>query len=238
MLERFTDRARQVVVLAQQEARALDHDHIGTEHILLGLIGEGQGVAVMALTSLEISLDEIRQEVEAVIGLGTSQRPMTRHIPFTPRAKKVLELSLREAHLLGADYIGTEHILLGLVREGDGVGAQVLIGAGVDLDRLRQLETAATGGLRPDLTILLDVPVETGLARKAPGDVTRFEAEFDLDFHRRVRGGFLALASAEPDRFVVVDATRPVEDVTIGVAAAADRLAAAGEPNGRPTRNP
>lgn len=111
-------------------------------------------------------------------------------------------------------------------------------GAGVDLDRLRQLETAATGGLRPDLTILLDVPVETGLARKAPGDVTRFEAEFDLDFHRRVRGGFLALASAEPDRFVVVDATRPVEDVTIGVAAAADRLAAAGEPNGRPTRNP
>ena len=97
-------------------------------------------------------------------------------------------------------------------------------GAGVALERLRELEAAATGGLRPDLTILLDVPVETGLARKAPGDVTRFEAEFDLDFHRRVRDGFLALASAEPERFAVIDATRTVEDVTIAVDAAADRL--------------
>jgi dTMP kinase len=111
-------------------------------------------------------------------------------------------------------------------------------GAGVPLERLRELETAATDGLRPDLTILLDVPVEIGLARKAPGDVTRFEAEFDLGFHRRVRDGFLALATAEPDRFVVVDATRPVADVTIDVIAAADRLVGVGEPNGEPTRNP
>ena len=111
-------------------------------------------------------------------------------------------------------------------------------GAGVGLERLRELEAAATGGLRPDLTILLDVPVEVGLARKAPGDVTRFEAEFDLDFHRRVRNGFLALARAEPGRFVLIDATRRVQDVTIGVAAAADRLVGVGEPDGEPTRNP
>ena len=111
-------------------------------------------------------------------------------------------------------------------------------GAGVPLERLRELESAATDGLRPDLTILLDVPVETGLARKAPGDVTRFEAEFDLAFHGRVRDGFVALASAEPDRFAVVDATRSVEDVTIDAIAAADRLVGLGEPNGRPTRNP
>jgi dTMP kinase len=111
-------------------------------------------------------------------------------------------------------------------------------GAGVPLETLRGLESAATGGVRPDLTILLDVPVETGLARKAPGDVTRFEAEFDLDFHRRVRAGFMALADADPARFAVIDATRPVEDVTIGVVTAADRLVRAGEPNGQPTRNP
>lgn len=111
-------------------------------------------------------------------------------------------------------------------------------GAGVALERLRELESAATDGLRPDLTILLDLPVQAGLARKAPGDVTRFEAEFDLDFHRRVRDGFLALAAAEPDRFAVVDATQPVDDVTIGVIAAADRVVGAGEPNGQPARNP
>jgi dTMP kinase len=111
-------------------------------------------------------------------------------------------------------------------------------GSGVPLERLRELEAAATDGLRPDLTILLDLPVEAGLARKAPGDVTRFEAEFDLDFHRRVRDGFLALAAADPARFAVVDATQPVDDVTIGVIAAADRLVGAGEPNGQPARNP
>ena len=106
------------------------------------------------------------------------------------------------------------------------------------LERLRELESAATDGLRPDLTILLDLPVEAGLARKAPGDVTRFEAEFDLDFHRRVRHGFLALAAAEPARFAVVDATQSVGDVTIGVIAATDRLVGSGEPNGQPARNP
>jgi ATP-dependent Clp protease ATP-binding subunit ClpC len=136
MFERFTDRARRVVVLAQEEARMLNHNYIGTEHILLGLIHEGQGVAAKALTALGIRLDATRQAVEDIIGLGM-QAP-SGHIPFTPRSKKVLELSLREALNLGADYIGTEHILLALLREGDGVGAQILVGAGVDLNRARQ----------------------------------------------------------------------------------------------------
>jgi len=135
MFERFTDRARRVVVLAQEEARLLNHDHIGTEHILLGLIHEGEGVAYLALTELGISLDAVRAQVEAEIGQG-SEAPGG-HIPFTPRAKKVLELSLREALQLGHNYIGTEHILLGLIREGEGVAAQVLVGLGAGLDRVR-----------------------------------------------------------------------------------------------------
>jgi ATP-dependent Clp protease ATP-binding subunit ClpC len=136
MFERFTDRARRVVVLAQQEARRLDHNYIGTEHILLGLIHEGEGVAARALESLGISLDAVRQQVEEIIGRG--QQAPSGHIPFTPRAKKVLELSLRESLQLGHDYIGTEHILLGLLREGDGVAAQVLVRLGADLNQVRQ----------------------------------------------------------------------------------------------------
>ena len=136
MFERFTDRARRVVVLAQEEARLLNHNYIGTEHILLGLIHEGEGVAYLALTELGISLDAVRAQVEAEIGQG-SEAPGG-HIPFTPRAKKVLELSLREALQLGHNYIGTEHILLGLIREGEGVAAQVLVGLGAGLDRVRQ----------------------------------------------------------------------------------------------------
>jgi ATP-dependent Clp protease ATP-binding subunit ClpA len=136
MFERFTDRARRVVVLAQEEARMLNHNYIGTEHILLGLIHEGQGVAAQALTSLGISLEAVRQQVEEIIGLG--QQAQSGHIPFTPRAKKVLELSLREALQLGHNYIGTEHILLGLIREGEGVAAQVLVRLGADLNRVRQ----------------------------------------------------------------------------------------------------
>jgi ATP-dependent Clp protease ATP-binding subunit ClpA len=136
MFQRFTDRARRVVVLAQEEARRLEHNYIGTEHILLGLIREGEGVAAEALKSLRISLDPVRQQVEEIIGRG--QEPLQGHIPFTPRAKKVLELSLREALQLGHDYIGTEHILLGLIRESDGVAAQVLVKLGADLNRVRQ----------------------------------------------------------------------------------------------------
>jgi ATP-dependent Clp protease ATP-binding subunit ClpC len=136
MFERFTDRARRVVVLAQEEARMLNHNYIGTEHILLGLIHEGEGVAAKALESLGISLEGVRNQVEEIIGQG--QQAPSGHIPFTPRAKKVLELSLREALQLGHNYIGTEHILLGLIREGEGVAAQVLVKLGADLNRVRQ----------------------------------------------------------------------------------------------------
>ena len=136
MFERFTDRARRVVVLAQEEARMLHHNHIGTEHILLGLIREGEGVAAKALESLGISQEAVRQQVEEITGQG--QHAPSGHIPFTPRATKVLELSLREALQFGHNYIGTEHILLGLLREGEGVAAQVLVKLGADPGRVRQ----------------------------------------------------------------------------------------------------
>ncbi|HZQ27210.1 MAG TPA: Clp protease N-terminal domain-containing protein, partial [Acidimicrobiales bacterium] len=136
MFERFTDRARRVLVLAQEEARLLNHNFIGTEHILLGLIHEGEGVAAKALESLGISLEMVREKVEETIGPAGSAT--TGSPPFTPRAKKVLELSLREALQLGHNYIGTEHMLLGLVREGEGVAAQVLVNLGADISRVRQ----------------------------------------------------------------------------------------------------
>jgi ATP-dependent Clp protease ATP-binding subunit ClpA len=135
MFERFTNRARATVVHAQEEARLLHHNYIGTEHILLGLIRESEGLAAKALGALGVSLDGVRQQVTEIIGEG-DESP-SGHIPFTPRAKKVLELSLREALQLKHNYIGTEHILLGLVREGEGVAAQVLVNLGADLDRVR-----------------------------------------------------------------------------------------------------
>ncbi|MDK1037731.1 MAG: ATP-dependent Clp protease ATP-binding subunit [Actinomycetota bacterium] len=146
MFERFTDRARRVVVLAQEEARLLNHNYIGTEHILLGLIHEGEGVAARALESLGINLDSVRTQVVEIIGQG-SQAP-TGHIPFTPRAKKVLELSLREALQLGHNYIGTEHILLGLIREGEGVAAQVLVKLGAELTKVRQTVIQLLSGVQ------------------------------------------------------------------------------------------
>jgi ATP-dependent Clp protease ATP-binding subunit ClpC len=136
VFERFTDRARRVVVLAQEEARLLNHNYIGTEHILLGLLNEGEGIAAQALESLDIDLASVREEVVKIIGQG--QQSPSGHIPFTPRAKKVLELSLREALQLGHNYIGTEHILLGLIREGEGVAAQVLQQLGAELQKVRQ----------------------------------------------------------------------------------------------------
>ena len=145
MFERFSDRARRVVVLAQEEARLLNHNYIGTEHILLGLIHEGEGVAANALESLDVSLEAVRVQVEDIIGHGGSAP--SGHIPFTPRAKKVLELSLREALQLGHNYIGTEHVLLGLIREGEGVAAQVLVRLGADLSRVRQRVIQILSGL-------------------------------------------------------------------------------------------
>ncbi len=125
MFERFTDRARRVVVLAQEEARAFDHNYIGTEHLLLGLISEREGLAAQTLSLFNVSLEGVRGAVDARIGRG--KEAVKGHIPFTPRAKKVLELSLRQALKLGHDYIGTEHILLGLLEEGQGVAAQILM---------------------------------------------------------------------------------------------------------------
>jgi ATP-dependent Clp protease ATP-binding subunit ClpA len=145
MFERFTDRARRVVVLAQEEARLLNHNYLGTEHLLLGLIHEGQGVAAKALESLGISQEAVQAQVEEIIGQG--EVAPSGHIPFTPRAKKVLELSLREAKQLGHNYIGTEHILLGLIREGEGVAAQVLVRLGAELSPTRrQVIGLLTGG--------------------------------------------------------------------------------------------
>src|SRR5688572_16624251 len=136
MFERFTDRARRVVVLAQEEARLLNHNYIGTEHLLLGLIHEGEGLAAKALETLGLSLEQVRAQVEDMIGVG-SATPQG-HIPFTPRAKKVLELSLREALQLGHNYISTEHILLGILREGEGVASQVLLKLNLQLVKVRQ----------------------------------------------------------------------------------------------------
>ena len=147
MFERFTDRARRVVVLAQEEARMLNHNYIGTEHILLGLIHEGEGVAAKALESLGISLEGVRQQVEEIIGQG--QQAPSGHIPFTPRAKKVLELSLREALQLGHNYIGTEHILLGLFSDAEGFAARVMDDAGVTYDAVRRRIIAMLSAIVP-----------------------------------------------------------------------------------------
>jgi ATP-dependent Clp protease ATP-binding subunit ClpC len=163
VFERFTDQARRVVVLAQEEARMLNHNYIGTEHVLLGLVREGDGVAAKALGSFGIDLDAVRRQVEEIVGGG--QAAPTGHIPFTPRAKKVLELSLRESLQLGHEYIGTEHILLGLVREGEGVAAQVLQKHGADLDRVRRAVLEQLG--EPDV----GTPPESTAAERTHGEV-------------------------------------------------------------------
>ena len=149
MFERFTDQARRIVVLAQEEARMLNHDYIGSEHIMLALIHEGTGVAAQALKSLGVTEEAARQQVEQIVGRG-QQNPPRGHIPFTPRAKKTLELSLREAIALGSTSIGTEHILLGLIREGEGKSpaTQVLDGLGVDPNRVRQQVIALVSASR------------------------------------------------------------------------------------------
>jgi ATP-dependent Clp protease ATP-binding subunit ClpC len=180
MFERFTDRARRVVVLAQEEARLLSHNYIGTEHILLGLVREGESIAARALDSLGVRLDPARQQVESIVGLG--KRAPSGHIPFTPRAKKGLELSLREALQLSDSYIGPEHILLGLLREGDSVAVRVLVGLGTDLNRVRQqvirLHQAQVteGGADPAAPAAPRVAVaRPGFTPDAPGNVWQLE---------------------------------------------------------------
>lgn len=144
MFERFTDRARRVVVLAQEEARTLQHDYIGTEHLLLGLIHERDGIGAQVLQDIGVTLPRLRSDIIAIIGRGAA-RESASHIPFTPRAKKVLELSLREALQLGHNYIGTEHILLGLLHENEGIAAQVLLGCGAEIEDLRNRIAARPG---------------------------------------------------------------------------------------------
>jgi ATP-dependent Clp protease ATP-binding subunit ClpC len=191
MFERFTDRARRVLVLAQEEARLLNHSFIGTEHILLGLIHEGEGVAAKALESLGISLEAVREKVEETIGPAGSAP--TGSPPFTPRAKKVLELSLREALQLGHNYIGTEHMLLGLVREGEGVAAQVLISLGADLAKVRQQVIQLISGYQGR---------EGALNEPAPG-IARLQ---------RRRAGFSALPVGEEWSAQVVREGRRPDD--------------------------
>ena len=187
MFEQFTDRARAIVVLAQEEARLLDHPYIGTEHILLGLVREGEGVAALALKELEISLDDVRAQVEKIIGRG--EGPVTGQVPFTPRAKKVLELSLREAMQLGHNYIGSEHLLLGLIREGEGIAAKVLVHLGADLDRVRQQVVQLLGGYEgagaatsEGESLLRNVRRRLGrFTSGAASESVTAEAEFDQD---------------------------------------------------------
>jgi ATP-dependent Clp protease ATP-binding subunit ClpC len=176
VFERFTERARQVVVLAQDEARGLRHNYIGTEHILLGLLREEQGLAARLLGSLGIEVEAVRAQVASVVGEG--DEVATGQIPFTPRAKRVLELSLREALALGHNYIGTEHVLLGLAREGGGVGARILESFGADAELLREEVLSMLGGEKPTLRTLEPRPVRfddidewrTGSDRRVWGD--------------------------------------------------------------------
>jgi ATP-dependent Clp protease ATP-binding subunit ClpC len=167
MFERFTERARQVVVLAQDEARALRHNYIGTEHLLLGLLREEEGLAARVLGSLDVTLDEVRMQVVRVVGEG--EEPfMSGQIPFTPRAKKVLELSLREAMALGHNYIGTEHILLGIVRENEGVAARILLDFDADAQTIRKQIIGMLGGSELERVIALkDRAIEAGEFERA-----------------------------------------------------------------------
>ena len=175
MFERFTEPARQVVVHAQEEARSLGHNYIGTEHLLLGLLRMEDGLARRVLTSLDIALEEVREQLARIVGRGDAEP--AGQIPFTPRAKKALELSLREALALGHDYIGTEHVLLGLVRVDDGVAARILADLGAPAERVREGVLGALGG-----------PLPAGPGRRTPRPFRR---------PRRFAYRVLALVSAE-----------------------------------------
>jgi|HubBroStandDraft_2_1064218.scaffolds.fasta_scaffold119294_2 ATP-dependent Clp protease ATP-binding subunit ClpC len=204
MFERFTERARRVIVLAQEEARALEHNYIGTEHLLLGLLADGEGIGAQALQAMGLSLEETRGRVLEMVRPG--KKPLLGHIPFTPRAKKSLELSLREALQLGDNYIGTEHILLGMLREGSGVAAQVLNQLGVDLSRTRVQVIALSPGSAPQ-------PIEgvrAGQLPVAPRQVVRVDV--------------LARLQEISDRLAAIEAhlgiIRPTAEPVAGTAAA------------------
>jgi ATP-dependent Clp protease ATP-binding subunit ClpA len=220
MFERFTDRARRVVVLAQEEAQLLNHDYIGTEHLLLGLVHDGEGVAAKALESLGISLEAVRAQVEETIGQG--QRAATGHVPFTPRAKKVLELSLREALQFGHNYIGTEHILLGLVREGEGVAAQVLVKLGGDLSRVRQQVIQLLSGYAGGEAAAEQAGARTRLVRMTVPEELR-EGEEQLAQVRREKE-----AAIDAEDFDKAAALRDAERQLLGRVAERERAWTAG----------
>jgi ATP-dependent Clp protease ATP-binding subunit ClpA len=217
MFERFTDRARRVVVLAQEESRLLNHDFIGTEHLLLGLIDEGEGVAALALAALGIRLDAVRAKVEEIVGQGESTP--SGHIPFTPRAKKVLELSLREALDMGHNYIGTEHLLLGLLREGEGVGATVLVGLGADLDSVRQKVIQILTG-RPGVPqgVLVD-PLVRPARRRPSGGLSTTAGLDDLVVRRFTVSSRRVLLLAESEALRLGHATVGSEHLLLGLLA-------------------
>ena len=196
MFERFTDRARRVTVLAQEEARWLNHNFIGTEHILLGLIHEGEGVGARALELLDISLEAVRAKVEETIGRG-EQAPGAK-MPFTPRAKTALELALREALQLNHVYIGTEHLLLGLIRESEGVAAQVLVDLGADLERVRRavLEILYPGSQSGLLSLRDVLELERAGLQKTAATTERRLAEIDAALSRLCPGCDEAMRSA------------------------------------------
>jgi ATP-dependent Clp protease ATP-binding subunit ClpC len=190
MFERFTRRARQVVVLAQDEARTLNHNYIGTEHLLLGLLREEEGVAARVLSALDIGIDEVRAQVARIVGHGDEMS--AGQIPFTPRAKRVLELALREAVAMGHNYIGTEHILLGLARENDGVAARILLDFGTDAEEIRN-----------EVIRVLSGSGRSGAERASAERNPQLAAEIELDPARPRHRGTYAPAFATSTPFVL-----------------------------------
>ncbi len=229
MFERFTDRARRVVVLAQEESRLLNHNYIGTEHLLLGLVHESEGVAAQALVALDIRLEAVRHEVEQLVGLGESAP--SGHIPFTTRAKKVLELALREALQLGHNYIGTEHILLGLVREGEGVAAQVLVKLGADTSRVRQQVIQILAGYQGTGVASERVGVGVGARAHRPAAPAGAEvlehAPDRLVLRRFTVSSCRVLLLAESEALRLGHPTVGVEHLILGLLAEDEGLAAA-----------
>jgi ATP-dependent Clp protease ATP-binding subunit ClpA len=231
MFERFTNQARRAIVMAQEEARLLDHNHIGTEHILLGLLAEREGVAARALESLNVTLEVARDQAREIIGHGHHQQEQAGHIPFTPRAKKVLELSLREALNLRSDTIGTEHVLLGLITESEGAGAQILerLGAHAQTVREKVAELAGTG---PDPIPGVD-PAEVRVASWPPR-TTRIQIEALVEFRTLLRSIDRRLSAIERHLGIATDEGEPAADSGAGSLTPSEEPSAAAEPTEEP----
>jgi ATP-dependent Clp protease ATP-binding subunit ClpC len=210
--EKFTDRARRALVLAAEEARVLNHDYVGTEHILLGLIHEGDGLAAKALESLEISLEAVRKEVETTVGQGHGDPVVSP--PFTPRAKKVLDLSRREALQLGHNYVGTEHILLGVAREGGGVAARALVNLGADMAKVRQAVIQLMSGFQGR-----DASGTVSLGSSSPGRSTSWVLAVEMTGRDAVDYGraFEDLAAWLTERGSSIEAIDPADFAIVSI---------------------